>query len=418
MRSARCVDLEVKVSTAMATESPRRQGAQRSQLERLLSADEREALGGLLDHAGSLLVATDFPTLPEIHDFASARSALAATRTSILHALSGHDEEARQLLDTSSLHELIARADRSEELVRSAEARSREAAVRIAWETLAELQDVMSVPHLIKLGAEAICRLGFDRTIVSQVRESTWLTEAIYVDGDNEWADEILAAGREQPQHLAPGLPELDIVRRRRPILVDGVQERDDVHKAVADASLSRSYAAAPIMRGSKVVGFLHGDRYFHRGSITPFDCDLLSLFAQGFGFALERAMMAAEIEHMRAQVRGLAADLNAIAGVTDPFAATALPVPRPAQSPQAWQEMKPVQIPVRGLIEEGDDRLTRREQEVLRLMAEGETNQRIASRLIISEGTVKSHVKHILRKLRAANRAEAVARWHGAPPR
>jgi DNA-binding NarL/FixJ family response regulator len=45
--------------------------------------------------------------------------------------------------------------------------------------------------------------------------------------------------------------------------------------------------------------------------------------------------------------------------------------------------------------------------------MANGDTNQRIGRRLTISEGTVKSHVKHILRKLSASNRAEAVARWH-----
>jgi DNA-binding NarL/FixJ family response regulator len=44
--------------------------------------------------------------------------------------------------------------------------------------------------------------------------------------------------------------------------------------------------------------------------------------------------------------------------------------------------------------------------------MATGETNAGIAARLIISEGTVKSHVKHILRKLGAANRAEAVCRY------
>jgi DNA-binding NarL/FixJ family response regulator len=35
-----------------------------------------------------------------------------------------------------------------------------------------------------------------------------------------------------------------------------------------------------------------------------------------------------------------------------------------------------------------------------------------VAQELVISEGTVKSHVKHILRKLRVANRAEAVSRY------
>jgi DNA-binding NarL/FixJ family response regulator len=54
---------------------------------------------------------------------------------------------------------------------------------------------------------------------------------------------------------------------------------------------------------------------------------------------------------------------------------------------------------------------LTERELEVLRLMATGSTNAQIASELVISQGTVKSHVKHILRKLHASNRAQAVSR-------
>ncbi len=44
--------------------------------------------------------------------------------------------------------------------------------------------------------------------------------------------------------------------------------------------------------------------------------------------------------------------------------------------------------------------------------MADGHTNAGIATRLVISEGTVKSHVGHVLRKMRAANRAEAVSRY------
>jgi DNA-binding NarL/FixJ family response regulator len=55
---------------------------------------------------------------------------------------------------------------------------------------------------------------------------------------------------------------------------------------------------------------------------------------------------------------------------------------------------------------------LTAREQEVLELMATGATNSQIARELVVSEGTVKSHVKRILRKLRVDNRAGAVARY------
>src|SRR5206468_1237785 len=43
---------------------------------------------------------------------------------------------------------------------------------------------------------------------------------------------------------------------------------------------------------------------------------------------------------------------------------------------------------------------LTTREREVLELMAEGCTNAQIASSLTVSEATVKSHVKRVLRKL------------------
>jgi DNA-binding NarL/FixJ family response regulator len=55
---------------------------------------------------------------------------------------------------------------------------------------------------------------------------------------------------------------------------------------------------------------------------------------------------------------------------------------------------------------------LTPREQEVLGMLAEGETNARIAQRLVVSEDTVKTHVKHILRKLGVRNRSQAVSRY------
>ena len=54
---------------------------------------------------------------------------------------------------------------------------------------------------------------------------------------------------------------------------------------------------------------------------------------------------------------------------------------------------------------------LTGRELEVLRLIAAGRSNQRIARELFVSLDTVKKHVTHLLGKLGAANRTEAAAR-------
>ena len=56
-------------------------------------------------------------------------------------------------------------------------------------------------------------------------------------------------------------------------------------------------------------------------------------------------------------------------------------------------------------------EQLTARELDVLRLLAEGAPNPRIADQLVVSLNTVKKHVSHLLGKLGAANRTEAVTR-------
>ncbi|MGB8880928.1 MAG: LuxR C-terminal-related transcriptional regulator, partial [Solirubrobacteraceae bacterium] len=62
-------------------------------------------------------------------------------------------------------------------------------------------------------------------------------------------------------------------------------------------------------------------------------------------------------------------------------------------------------------------DALTARELDVLRLLARGQTNLEIARQLVVREGTVKYHVKNILRKMGATSRADAVSRYARSAP-
>lgn len=65
--------------------------------------------------------------------------------------------------------------------------------------------------------------------------------------------------------------------------------------------------------------------------------------------------------------------------------------------------------IPMRAGNRGNRARLSPRELQVLRLLVAGRANKQIASQLNISEGTVKIHVNHVMRKLQVKGRAEAI---------
>ena len=73
--------------------------------------------------------------------------------------------------------------------------------------------------------------------------------------------------------------------------------------------------------------------------------------------------------------------------------------------------ESEQASSPMRGSKSELVEPLSERELEVLQLIAEGLTNQEVATRLYLSLHTVKVHARNIFTKLAVKNRAQAVAR-------
>jgi LuxR family transcriptional regulator, regulator of acetate metabolism len=277
------------------------------------------------------------------------------------------------------------------------------------------LRGVSTVAQMLERAPVAAARLGFDRTFVSAIEDSYFVPRTCFIDGDTEWEQAVVRAGREQPRRLDRNLLETEMVRRRHPIRVLDAQNDPRVHKEIAEVSMSRSYVAAPVIVQDEVIGFIHADYFGQRKLVGPMDADVLWMFAEAFGFAFERIAYGERIASLRSSF------LKTMALAEDQFARAAdgeitfdlgtSSVATPGAGDPVPRATMPVASIGRGRSELAD-LLTKRELEVLRLMAAGATNEGIASRLVISHGTAKTHVKHILRKLRAANRAEAVSRW------
>ena len=79
-----------------------------------------------------------------------------------------------------------------------------------------------------------------------------------------------------------------------------------------------------------------------------------------------------------------------------------------PAVTPSVIGQFAALPSPREDLRAQVDD-LTAREREVLSLMARGRSNAEIAGELVVSEGTVKTHVGHVLRKLGLRDRIQSV---------
>jgi DNA-binding CsgD family transcriptional regulator len=274
-------------------------------------------------------------------------------------------------------------------------------------ESMQVLHECESTEELILTAPRELCRAcGFSRAMISRIRGSSWVPELYEAVPGMDPDAGVFKAWVEQVEiPLEHMLLETELVRRRMPALVSDALRDPRTFKEIVTRGHTSAYVVAPIIPAGRAIGFLHADRIGQDEQVTAEDRENIWTFAEHFGFVYHRAVLVERLASQRAQLH-------------EAF----------VQAEQRFEDLRNAEIEL-GQSEAGapessasalflrtesriDALLTRREREVLELITSGATNIRIAEQLVISEGTVKSHVKHILRKLRVGNRAEAVARY------
>jgi DNA-binding CsgD family transcriptional regulator len=377
----------------------------------------RERIISALQQVASLPGFDDIEALDDERSFTGIQSALESAHGR-LAGLTDRGNIAMIAPAMARVVELLAEIGQLQVQLAHARAGQRTDRFAATRNALSRLHGVDSVQQMLERAPAELCRCGFDRAIVSRVEESTWWVENVFIKSDPAWASEIARAGRAHPMHIDHMLIESEIMRRRAPVLVRDAQHEPRTNSVIGQASLSRSYVAAPIMPDGQIIGFLHADCYNSRRHVDEEDLGVLWMFAEGFGYAFQRTALSERLRAARNEIQRMVRD---IATAADDLctARTVLGAPRPNVDDQAPPPVAASLAANTGI----ESLLSRREIDVVSLMAQGKSNGAIATHLVISEGTVKTHVKHILRKLKASNRAEAVFRYmrmtavQGMPP-
>jgi DNA-binding CsgD family transcriptional regulator len=262
---------------------------------------------------------------------------------------------------------------------------------------MTRLSSLDSVARLVAAAPREACRaVGFERAMLSHIRGDRVVFASVSFEADPIMAADFARLARAVRPRLDRCAPEHESVVRQQPVLVGDAQTAAGLFRPLTHVARTSSYVVAPIVRDGHTVGLLHADNFGVGRELDELDRELLWTFATGVGWAMDdiatrglrRTQGGADAgdEPLTDAVRVGAAELDGEA---------------PSGAPGRLST------------------LTSRELEVLNLMSDGASNAAIGEALVISQATVKSHVRHILRKLRAANRTEAVSVFlaSGRPP-
>ena len=293
----------------------------------------------------------------------------------------------RALVELLTLEREIAEA----EYVRRADALERVA------DAIRRLGEVGSPQGILDRAAEELgMSSGFDRVLIGEVRADGLHARSLWSAVDPAGAAAALEELRRAPIRLEYPSIEDEVARRQRTEIVHARAARSRAATRLADVLGWESYVVTPIVVQAGSVGLLHADANADSGgrALDALDAEVAARYAEGLAGVFERAVLREMVQlhhhELRAAVGWMSARLAQLANDAGDLA-----------------------VPARGASDgAGGDALTARELDVLRLLARGKTNLEIAHALVVREGTVKYHVKNILRKLGATSRADAVSRY------
>jgi DNA-binding CsgD family transcriptional regulator len=280
-----------------------------------------------------------------------------------------------------------------------------------AHDAVKGLREITSPAAMLARAPAALCEASkLERVILSLVSGGRMVAEAAHFSGDGGRAKQVLEELAANPIRLEHPLIETELMRRRRATIVVDAAVHPRVDRRLCELMDWSSYVAAPLVVASQVIGVLHADRG-PDGKLDVLDREVLWQFATALAQAYESASLIRTLRREREQMRQFLDWLNVRSSDLTDAPIRLATVQRPPPPPPAPSEAgRPPGGREDRVVFEG--LLTRRELDVLRLMADGHANKSIAGALVISDGTVKFHVNSILRKLHVANRAEAVSRY------
>ncbi len=261
-------------------------------------------------------------------------------------------------------------------------------------EAVRRLGEVGSPQGILDRAAEELGSSSqFDRVLISEVVDHRLRPRAVWCDGGWPQAEAQLAELRRATIELDYPLIEEEVARGQH-VAVVNVPESRPRAAALREALGWEGYVVAALTVQGKTVGLLHADTTSSGRRLDSLDAEVAAQYTEALAGVFERAVLRDTLRlhrhELQSAVQWMSGRLSRLAAEADFAPAAAVTGHDP------------------GLL----DALTPRELQVLRLLARGRTNLAIANELVVREGTVKYHVKNVLRKLGATSRADAVSRY------